>query len=359
MSNSNGQGITPPQLAPPEIAIDNDNEAEGHDEQQPISYLLFESRASLCAIAANAVSEVLLLPEIAPLDGAPHWVGVLDVRGRIVPIIEPGELAGAAPRRVQSSDSVIIIESERGPLGLIVEAVSDVRLLWPSEIEIAPERLTVGLARIDGELVRLFDSPFFARFAQRHNGPNEIVPARHFAPDASPFERALFAGRARALRADANITATDSYAPSLVAVRLGGEVFGFELKWVREFAALPTVTPVPGAPSDLLGLVNLRGEVVPLLDLRPALGLAMPDDYGSQITFVECSGVRLGIAVEAVLDVFAPAEGEMLPPPAASGLKGDAVTAAVFYGDATLGVLDLCNLLKRGGWTEREGARML
>ncbi len=359
MSLHNGYGPSPtvPQLVAPDLAeVELDVPLD-----EATSYLLFESRGTLCGIATSAVREVLLLPEIAPLDGSPWWVGVLDVRGRIVPIVDPGELAGAGAgvRRFQTSDSVIIIESERGNLGIIVENVRDVRPLWADSIEVAPSGLVAGLARVDGEIVRLLDLAFFVRFAASENQPSEVAPARPFCPDASIEERALFAARARALRADANPAIPDASALSLVAVRLGGELFGFDLKWVREFATRPTVTPVPGAPADLLGLINLRGEVIPLLDLRPALGLAVADPPGEQITFIECEGVRLGVAVEAVLDVFAPAAGELLSPPAAAGIKGDVVSAAVFYGETTLAVLDLCNLLHQGGWTAREGVRML
>lgn len=320
---------------------------QGLDEAT--SYLLFESRGTLCGLVASTVDEVLLLPEIAPLDRAPNWVGVLDVRGRIVPIVEPGELVGAAPRRFQTSDSVIVVGAGKERIGVIVEGVRDVRPLLADEIEVAPSGLVAGLARVDGEIVRLFDLAFFLRFATQQVA-STTAPARPFCEGATPVERALFADRARALRADAMEVAEDSTALSMVAVRLGGEMFGFDLRWVREFAACPAVTPVPGAPQELLGLVNLRGEVVPLLDLRPGLGLQSGEIAGGQIMFVECEGSRLGLLVEEVLDVFAPSEGELLPPPAASGVKGEAVRAAVYYGDATLAVLDLCNLLQQGGW---------
>lgn len=323
-----------------------------HEQKQDeaTSYLLFESRGTLCGLVASAVDEVLLLPEIAPLDGTPNWVGVLDVRGRIVPIVDPGELAGAALRRFAISDSVIVVGSGGERIGIIVEGVRDVRSLFADEIEVAPSGLVAGLARVDGEIVRLFDLAFFLRFATQQIA-STTSPARPFCPTATPLERALFADRARALRSSATGDAQDDTAPSMVAVRLGGEMFGFDLRWVREFAACPVVTPVPGSPSELLGLVNLRGEVVPLLDLRPALGLTVGEDVGGQITFVECEGARIGLLVEEVVDVFAPSMGALLPPPAASGMKGEAIRAAVYYGETTLAVVDLCNLLQQGGWT--------
>ena len=50
-------------------------------------------------------------------------------------------------------------------------------------------------------------------------------------------------------------------------------LFGFDLKWVREFAPLPKITRVPLGPSEVKGLLNLRGEILPLLDVRHALGM--------------------------------------------------------------------------------------
>ena len=339
-----------------EHPVEASNVEEAAFDAEGPAFLLFESRGALWGVEARVVREVLLLPEIAPLDGAPRRVGVLDVRGRIVPVVDPGELAGAPRRRFLTSDSVVVIESPGGNgdcLGIIVESVRDVRpLQLDSDHKMTSEAVT-GLARVDGEIARLLDVPLLMQFAARETSSVQNAPARAFCPDASPFERAVFQERARALRAGATEEEGAS-APTLVALRLGGEVFGLDLEWVREFASRPTVTPVPCAPPDVLGLVNLRGEVVTLLDLRFALGLPVEGDAGAHIAFIECEGVHLGIAVEAVLDVFAPREGELLPPPAASNLQSDAVHAAVFYGENTLAVLDLPNLLQQGGWTLRD-----
>ena len=99
---------------------------------------------------------------------------------------------------------------------------------------------------------------------------------------------------------------------------LGGELFGFDLKWVREFAPLPALTRVPLGPPQVKGLLNLRGEILPLLDIRLALGMDAPPPIESsgdasvqsksqshmEVVVVEHEGARLAIWVEQVLDVF-------------------------------------------------------
>src|SRR6185295_18152288 len=56
-------------------------------------------------------------------------------------------------------------------------------------------------------------------------------------------------------------------------ISLGGELFTIDLKSVREVFVVESITPVPGMPSGLVGVTNLRGTVIPLLDLRPMFGL--------------------------------------------------------------------------------------
>lgn len=56
-------------------------------------------------------------------------------------------------------------------------------------------------------------------------------------------------------------------------IALGGEFFAIDLRHVREVFELESITPVPGMPSALVGVANLRGTVVPLADLRPSLGV--------------------------------------------------------------------------------------
>ncbi len=60
---------------------------------------------------------------------------------------------------------------------------------------------------------------------------------------------------------------------SLLVVRVGGELYGMYLTDVREMVATPASTPVPGTPGCVRGLINLRGTIIPLLDLRLRMGM--------------------------------------------------------------------------------------
>lgn len=65
-------------------------------------------------------------------------------------------------------------------------------------------------------------------------------------------------------------TPTGSWKACLVTI--GGELFAIDLSQVREVFELDSITPVPGMPPSLVGVANVRGTIVPLADLRQALG---------------------------------------------------------------------------------------
>lgn len=94
-----------------------------------------------------------------------------------------------------------------------------------------------------------------------------------------------------------------SVAPSRVClITLGGELFAIDLRHVREVFELEAVTPVPGMPSCLVGVANLRGTVVPLADLRPQLGVASTAAQKYAVVIRQGSQ-QVGIVVDEVPEI--------------------------------------------------------
>jgi len=85
-------------------------------------------------------------------------------------------------------------------------------------------------------------------------------------------------------------------------ITLGGELFAIDLRHVREVFELESVTPVPGMPSTLVGVANLRGTVMPLADLRSSLGI--PTTTSLPFVVVVRHGQRqVGILIDAVPEI--------------------------------------------------------
>jgi purine-binding chemotaxis protein CheW len=71
---------------------------------------------------------------------------------------------------------------------------------------------------------------------------------------------------------------------------------------VREVLIVETCTPVPGAPANVLGVVNRRGAILPVLDLRPLLDVPpRPLERGARLLVVRLGAVEVGVAIDEVL----------------------------------------------------------
>lgn len=102
---------------------------------------------------------------------------------------------------------------------------------------------------------------------------------------------------------------------------LGGESYGIEVVRVREIVKLQRVTPVPQVSDCIRGVINLRGRVIPVVDLRVKLGLPRPvDTEQSCIIVVQATVVGeqprpMGLIVDAVEEVMSFAAEDIEPPP--------------------------------------------
>jgi purine-binding chemotaxis protein CheW len=102
----------------------------------------------------------------------------------------------------------------------------------------------------------------------------------------------------------------------LVTFRLGGEEFGLDVFAVHEILRWQEVTPVPKAPEFVEGVIDVRGTLVPVVDLRKRFELAnAATDDDTRIVLVDFAGERLGLVVDSVTEVLRVPETSVAPPP--------------------------------------------
>ncbi len=90
----------------------------------------------------------------------------------------------------------------------------------------------------------------------------------------------------------------------LVVFDLAGEIYGVNIETVREIIRMQTVTFVPDAPDFVEGVINLRGRVIPVIDLRRRFGLTVTEETNdSRVLVVDSEGEDLGVIVDAVTEV--------------------------------------------------------
>jgi len=136
----------------------------------------------------------------------------------------------------------------------------------------------------------------------------------------------------------------------LVSFNIGGEEFGVDILKVREINRMIEVTRVPNAPEFVDGVINLRGKVIPIIDLRRRFGMARKDhDKNTRIVVVELNGRVIGFVVDAVSEVLRiPKSITEPPPPIVAGVHAEYITAVGKLEDRLLILLDLERILSDG-----------
>lgn len=118
-----------------------------------------------------------------------------------------------------------------------------------------------------------------------------------------------------------------------LSFRLGGEEYGIDILKVQEIRGYEQPTRMVNAPPFVLGVLNLRGLIVPILDMRLKFGMGHAGFDSQTVTIVlNISGRVVGMVVDAVSDVVALKSGEIKPAPEFSG----AIESSRVIGIATL-----------------------
>lgn len=134
----------------------------------------------------------------------------------------------------------------------------------------------------------------------------------------------------------------------LVSFKIGAEEFGVDILKVQEINKMTQITKVPNAPDFVEGVINLRGRVIPIIDLRTRLGLEkIEHTKDTRIIVVELEGKTVGFIVDAVNEVLRiPANITEKPPELVAGIDADYITAVGKLEDRLLILLDLDRILK-------------
>ena len=132
----------------------------------------------------------------------------------------------------------------------------------------------------------------------------------------------------------------------LVTFRLGSEEYAIDILKVQEINRMVDITSVPNSPADVEGVINLRGKVIPVINLRRKFGLNSKDaDAQSRIMVVDV-GITVGLIVDSVSEVLRLASDTVEPPPPMTGGVGSEFIRGVGkLQDRLLILLDIDKLL--------------
>ena len=127
---------------------------------------------------------------------------------------------------------------------------------------------------------------------------------------------------------------------------LGAQSYAIPLLTVREVIAVPEITPVPTMPSYFLGIMNLRGQVISVIDLGKKMGITPADSSEVAVIICAIGTVCLGLIVDSINSVIAPEEANISMAPVMCDVPGSDYVLKVFRDDNELTLLmDIARVL--------------
>ncbi|MBR3663689.1 MAG: chemotaxis protein CheW [Desulfovibrio sp.] len=134
----------------------------------------------------------------------------------------------------------------------------------------------------------------------------------------------------------------------LVTFRIGDEEFGVDILSVQEINRMLQITMVPRAPFFIEGVINLRGKVIPVVNMRTRFNKPQVEpDADTRIVVVDLGQKVIGILVDAVSEVLRlPSSTIEAAPPVVAGIGSEYIKGVGKLNDRLLILLDLANLLR-------------
>jgi purine-binding chemotaxis protein CheW len=289
------------------------------------SYFVFTASNQRFALSADRVRGVFSLPELQAIaEAPPDIVGLLNLQGKIIPVQHFKSRLGHNSSQCQLSDQIIILEWRNSLIASIVDSVQEVVPIDVKAIETEIDYQRIqginplflnGIAQINQETIFLLNEYALIR---QPTGVEALMAGQEIAlegilktfydrcfPDATAEERAILRQRAENLRQGENDRNNAENSLPLAIVSWQDNYFGFPMELVREFTKISNLAPIPCCPAHILGNMNLRGEIVTLVDIRPFLKVdPAPVSLGQDLMVIEIDDLIAGIPIDRVLDVI-------------------------------------------------------
>jgi purine-binding chemotaxis protein CheW len=153
----------------------------------------------------------------------------------------------------------------------------------------------------------------------------------------------------------------DSQKDKFLTFRIGEEGYGMDIRHITEIIGIQKITPVPDMPDYVVGVINLRGTVIPIMNVRRRFGLPIKEyDPRTCIIVINLDEASLGLIVDEVSEVITITEDCLEPPPRVSrGPNSRFIQSLGRVGDEARMILDTRKILyddepARAGETETQ-----
>jgi purine-binding chemotaxis protein CheW len=235
------------------------------DESQLVTFYLGEEEFGFDIMS---VQEIIRQPKLSRIPMAPAYVeGVANLRGMILPIIDTRTRFGMARAEDTDRTRVLVVDVDGNKTGLRVDRVRQVTRVLQQQMEPPPPVIREGMHSDYLESVVKLDEGKRIIMALNPKAICKVSQEDGQKLAKTQIETATTTEQAKSTTDDQSVT-------QLVTFKLGLEEFAFQMERVREILRVERPSEVPGTPKHVLGVLTVRGNILPVIDLRVMLGLS-------------------------------------------------------------------------------------
>lgn len=270
----------------------NNTGTEPIEEEQLVSFLLDKEEY---AIGIMNVKEIIRVPQIVKVPNCEAYIdGVVSIRNNLLPILNLRTYFGMEHLEVNDQARILVVDMGTFTAGIMVDKISEV-LRVPSNIIQPPPKFSTqsgeqlkGVAKLNNgkRMILILDS-------------TKMISRDEISSFSDVHEK-------QDLDADSSKTTNQILdEEKLVTFKIEMEEYGVKIANVQEINRMTEITKIPRAPYYIEGIVNLRGNVIPALDLRRLFMLSEKQvTDATRIIIVDLGGKRTGIVVDSVSEVL-------------------------------------------------------
>ena len=277
------------------------------------SFLIFESELVKYAIPVESVDSIFWMPELSPIEAAPPWfIGLLNYHGEVIHVLDLGLRFRHPQRGYPNLTSIILVSAPQMRCGIVADTVMGLfevtdesvikrGMITPPDFDAEYSDLIEGEIKREDEVILLLNlQKLLTVEIGQDLSLSEVRLAGEITKLATMHSGDLFRNRSHQLAlpiVDSDNEDKDGFA----IVRIGGILYAIEISYITEFTHLKQCTPLPCCPPYILGAINLRGEILSVLDVSSLLNIQNIVDK-QDLVILQFESKRIALAVQKVED---------------------------------------------------------
>jgi len=259
------------------------------------SVLIFDAGGDVYGIGVSDVKEIVEYPaRVVPAPSAPcHVLGLFSIRGKVIPLISIKRFLGSEAESARGR--VIIIEKAGVEVGLEADLAREIRKVKREEVVPPPSSLNVQQKKILKGIIKLDGGKRLVHFLD----PEPFIELEGMVSNEESMEEEEMK--------------TQGQRKMFVWFSLASDAMAIPIEVVKEAVNVDKIVPVPRAPKFVEGVMNLRGQVLPIISLAELLGSEVERNECKRVIVTYLDGAEAGLLVKEIKGILRVGEADVSP----------------------------------------------